>query len=164
MRSKLHLSLIVLVLSAFGVFAQGKDLTLEDGVTKHAGIDGIYSKFAQGYRDLDPKAVANLYTEAALYLPPGSDIKRGRNAILQDFSGFFNSTRSEGRKLSITFQILERKVSGDLAYDVGIYTLTNTNASGTASSGKGKFVVVAIKGKDGVWRFQLDTYNDMPSK
>lgn len=156
--------MIVLVLSAFGAFAQGKDLTLDPGVAKHTGIDGIYAKFAQGYRDLDAKAVANLYTEAAVYLPPGSEIKRGRDAILQDFSGFFNSTRSEGRKLSIAFQILERKVSGDLAYDIGVYTLTNTNSSGAASSGKGKFVVIALKGKDGRWRFQLDTYNDFPSK
>jgi len=157
-------ALTVLLFSVSGVFSQTKDLTLDTGVVKHAGIDSIYAKFSQGYRDLDPDAVADLYTANALYLTPGSDIKRGREAILKDFAGFFDSTRSEGKKLAISFQILERKISGDLAYDAGIYTLVNTGKNGETSSGRGKFVVIAVKGKGGTWRFQLDTYNDFPAK
>lgn len=164
MRNKLAFVLILLLFSALGAFSQNKDLTLDKGVAKHSGIDKIYGKFSQAYRDLDATAVSDLYTNEALYLVPGADVKRGRDAILKDFSGFFDQTRSESRKLSISFQILERKVSGSLAYDAGIYTLSNTNSAGSTSSSRGKFVVIAVKCKDGVWRFQLDTYNDMPSK
>lgn len=164
MGSKFILVLGVLLLSEFGVMAQSNDLTLDKGVSRHAGIDGVYSQFSRGYRDLDAKLVANLYTAEALYLPPGSDVKRGREKILESFSRFFESTRREGGKLSIAFEIIERRVSGDLAYDAGIYTLSSTTSSGTTSSSKGKFVVIALKGKDKTWRFQLDTYNGFPEK
>ena len=164
MRSKLILAWVILAFSASGVFSQNKNLTLDKGVAPNAAIDNIYEKFSQGYRDLDAKAVAGLYTADALYLPPNSDIKRGHTAILKDFTGFFDSTRSEGKKLAISFQILERKVSGDLAYDAGIFTLSITEKDGKSQVGRGKFVVIAVKVKGGTWRFQLDTYNDFPAK
>jgi len=53
---------------------------------------------------------------------------RGREKILANFLGFFNSVKTSGGSLTISFQILERRVSGNLAYDVGVYTLTQKRA------------------------------------
>ena len=161
---KITLLLVTILFSYSTVLAQSaeKELVLETGVAPHAKIDDVYRRFSQAYKKLDAEAVTNLYTNDALYLTPGSDVERGREKILANFSGFFNSVKTSGGSLTISFQILERRVSEDLGYDVGIYTLTQKSANGEARIGRGKFVVVARRTKNGEWRFQVDVYNDLP--
>ncbi|MCO6512496.1 MAG: SgcJ/EcaC family oxidoreductase [Aridibacter famidurans] len=146
-----------------GAYSQER-LTLDPGVEAHKRIDGIYAKFSKAYDDLDPSAVANLYTEDAAYLSPGSEITVGRDTILANFTRSFESVKSRKLKWQISFRIVQRQVAGDLGYDVGIYTLTATQADGASRTDRGKFVVVTTKGKDGVWRFQVDGYSDLPAQ
>jgi uncharacterized protein (TIGR02246 family) len=160
------LAIVALLLTAGGsgygqATSEAKYLTLDKGVTAHAGVDAIYRGFNEGYRKLDAAQVASLYTEEALYLPPGADIRRGRKLIEESFTSFFRSVQDNGARLEITFQIIERRVSNDLAYDVGIYTLTQSKDGSPPRSGRGKFVTVARRDRDGTWRFQVDTYNDL---
>lgn len=159
---KTTLLLATILFSCMFVSAQTeKELILEKGVASHAEIDEVYRRFSQAYRKIDAEAVTNLYTEDAFYLSPGSRIERGREKILENFSGFFNSVKASGASLAISFRILERRVSGDLGYDVGIYTLTQKRGDQTQSS-QGKFVVVARKVESGEWRFHIDSYSDLP--
>jgi hypothetical protein len=48
-----------------------------------------------------------------------------------------------------------------LAYDVGIYTIRQFAGGKEVGTGAGKFVVVAVREKDGRWRFQVDGYSDL---
>lgn len=156
------------VLSSFSAYSQSPTkqtinaLTLEQGVVSHKGLDDIYIRFAEGYKTLDPAAVANLYTENATYLPPEGDVMKGRQNIAKSFVGFFDSVKQRKGRLQISFRIVQRQVDTNLAYDVGIFTLTSFNEKGESSTGSGKFVVVAKRGEDGIWRFQVDGYSDMP--
>ncbi|HEX7180663.1 MAG TPA: DUF4440 domain-containing protein [Thermoanaerobaculia bacterium] len=127
-------------------------------------IDAIYTAFVRGYEALDPAVVAGFYAEDAVYLPPGDDILRGRPAIQQSFAQFFDSVRREGGGLRISFEIVERKVSGDLAYDVGYYRLERIAGGKAGTPSTGKFVVVAGKEEGGVWRIRVDAFNSMPKK
>jgi uncharacterized protein (TIGR02246 family) len=159
------LFVIIIVVSVVGVAQpskSGADLTHDAGVKPHSGIDAIYARFSEGYRQLDAKMVADLYTDNAIYMTPESGVDRGRELIVKNFDGFFRSVRGEGASLRISFQIVERKVSGDLAYDVGIYTLETSSGDKVLQTSKGKFVVVAVKQK-GKWRFQLDSYSNLPN-
>lgn len=137
-------------------------LTLAAGVKPHAGIDAIYAKFSEAYNKLDAKMVTALYTDDALYLTPDSGIQRGRDVIFGNFDGFFNSIRENGGKLEISFNIVERRVTTNMGYDVGVYSLTSKGKSGATQTSKGKFVVIALKMTNGRWKFQLDSYSDMP--
>ena len=158
---KTALTVIAILVFSFGVSAQKSDLVLDSGVEKHKGIDAIYVAFAKGYRTLKPEIVANLYTEDAAYLSPGSQIRYGREPILESFSGFFSGVKDSGRSMTIRFHIYQRKVTDALGYDVGVYTLKYFKDGEMLSEHKGKFVVVAIKGKDGSWKFQVDGYSDI---
>lgn len=129
------------------------------GAAPHAGLDAIYATFSKGYETLDPAAVANLYTEDALYLEPGSDVSRGRKAILANFTGFFDSVRDSGSKVRIRFEILDRQVSGDLATDVGYFILSRSTKDGRDSTDRGKFIVIGKKQADGTWRIHVDGYS-----
>lgn len=135
---------------------------LDEGVAAHEGLDAIYRRFSEGYKKLDPAAVANLYTETAAYLQPATEIEIGREKVLASFTKFFDSVRQRNGRLEISFRIVQRQAEQNLAYDVGIFTLTSFSDKGEERTSKGKFFVVAKPEKDGVWRFQVDGYNDLP--
>lgn len=159
MKKLLLLSLLIL----FPVMAnaQNSELTLEKGVSAHKEIDAIYKSFSEAYRTLDADKVTNLYTESAAYLAPNNDIQQGRAEIRRGFQSFFDWVKNEGRTMTISFQIFQRKVDKNMAYDVGIYTIRQYKDGKEVGMGQGKFVVVAIKEKDGKWRFQVDGYSDL---
>ena len=156
----------VLVLSALTVSAQEipKELILENGVAPHKGLDSVYQRFSEGYRKLDAAQVAGLYTETVAYLAPGDDVKTGRQKVAEIFNRFFDSVKKRNGKLAISFRVLQRKVDRNLAYDVGIYTLVSTNDNGESRQDSGKYVVVAVREKGDVWRFQVDGYSDLPKQ
>jgi uncharacterized protein (TIGR02246 family) len=135
---------------------------LDEGVTPHDGLDAIYRRFSEGYNKLDPASVANLYSETAAYLAPGKEIGIGRGKVLATFTEFFDSVRQGNGRLEISFRIAQRQAEQNLAYDVGIYTLTSFSDQGESRTSKGKFMVVGKRETDGVWRFQVDGHNDLP--
>lgn len=126
-------------------------------------LDAVYRAFAQGYRDLDPEAVAKLYTDDAWYLPVGR-AQTGRDAVAEGFGNFFGRVREAGVRLQISFLILDRTVadSGDLAADVGIYTLERFEAGEEEPRvSQGKFTVVAVREGDDRWRFHVDSFSPL---
>ena len=151
----------IVALSFLNSYAQNQELTLGKGVSPHKGIDAVYAQFSEAYRTLDTGKVSALYTEDASYLPPNNDILQGREAIRPTFQGFFDWIKKEGRTMTISFQIVQRMVDSKLAYDVGIYTIRQYKDGKEVNKGGGKFVVVAVQGKDGKWLFQVDGYSDL---
>ena len=144
--------------------ASGNELVLDKGVSPHSGLDEIYRRFSEGYKKLDPVAVASLYSDDALYLAPGTDVQRGRKLIQAGFANFFRAVKDRGARLEISFRIIERRVSGALAYDVGIFTLVQSREGSEPERSRGKFVVVARRMKDGSWGFQVDSYSDLKAE
>lgn len=163
--NKVAFLIAIIFTLTFSLAAQQKTnskLTLAACVKPHVGIDAIYAEFSEAYDKLDAKMVTDLYTDDALYLTPESAIQRGRVVIFDNFNGFFNSIRESGGKLDISFNIVERRVTANMGYDVGVYSLTSTGRTGATQTSRGKFVVIALKMKNGRWKFQLDSYSDMP--
>ncbi len=159
---KILILLLFLLMPLGAVSAQTGDLTLEKGVAAHAEIDAIYRTFSDAYRTLDVEKVVNLYSETAAYLAPENDILQGRSAIRPTFKSFFEWVKKENRTMTISFQIFQRKADKNLAYDVGIYTIRQyKDDKPVGDAGQGKFIVVAVKEKDGKWRFQVDGYSDL---
>jgi len=140
------------------------ELTLETGVEKHSGLDEVYRKFSKAYRDLDSAAFAGIYSSDAAYLVPGNNIQIGGVEIVKSFDDFFRSIKSRDSRLTIAFNIFQRKIDKSMAYDVGVYTLKTFNKDNVeVNSGRGKFVVVALR-EGTKWKFQVDGYSDMPAE
>jgi uncharacterized protein (TIGR02246 family) len=137
----------------------GVSFVVEQGVAPHRGLDEIYRRFSEAYKNLDSTSVANLYSDTAVYLAPGSNVQIGRQKVSAIFTSFFDSVRQRNGRLEISFRIVQRQVDKYLAYDVGIYTLTSFNEKGESSKDSGKFVVVARREKGDMWRFQVDGYS-----
>jgi ketosteroid isomerase-like protein len=158
-------SVLAAVLMAFALsgsaVGQVTELSLQAGVPGHAGVDAVYRRFSEAYRTLNVDLIADQYTQTAAYLVPGDDVVTGRDKIRPGFLRFFDAIRNGGQTMTISFDILQRKVDKNLGYDVGIYTLRTFKDGREINVGRGKFVVVTVKEKDGKWRFQVDGYNDL---
>jgi ketosteroid isomerase-like protein len=106
--------------------------------------DAILSRYADAYNRHDPAALAALYAEDALLLPPGRALVRGRRAIEE----FWKKHMGTG----LALKILERSVGTDVAYLVGNYSFPGEPDSG-------KFLVCLKRGKTGGWQIGADTWN-----
>lgn len=158
--SNLYFSFLCLLIFAFSIFSQNSDLILDNGVKPHKEIDGIYSTFIEGYKDLNVDLVANLYTEDANYLASGEKMTDGKERIRDNFGSFFESVKKNGNTMNIQFRILQREVDKKLGYELGIYTLTTFKDGKEIGVGQGKFFVVTKKiGKK--WYFRFDGYSNI---
>jgi uncharacterized protein (TIGR02246 family) len=122
-------------------------------------IDEPYQRFSTAYATLDADRVAAVYTEDALMLPPGGEIVRGRAAIREHYADAFESDRQRGHTRRITFELVDRLVSGDVRNDYGYYTITGRSPTSQEREHRGKFAKVWQRGRDGVWRIRSDSYS-----
>lgn len=128
-------------------------------------LDALYDRFSAAYEELDLDALAALYTDDALYLPPEGGIREGREAVRASFANFFDWAREQGVSVEVAFDIVDRTLRDDLAVDVGYYSLSTTPPEGSGGEpgrSVGKFVIVSERGDDGDWRFRADAYNLAP--
>ena len=147
------LSLLVLMLAVpFLVScttAPPPDTTAEDSQAINAVRKQLTDAFNQG----DVAAVAALFIEEANLLPPNSPIIVGRESIQEFFQSFYDAG---GRDLHLT--VIDLHVSGDMAHDVGKYTLTIKPEEGEAISDSGKFVTI-WKRENATWKIDVDIFN-----
>ena len=98
-------------------------------------------------KDID--ALVALYTSDARILPPNAEMESGGAAIAVVFGGMIDA--GIGGELTS----IEARVSGDVGYDVGTYTL---RLDGEVID-TGKFIETFVRGDDGEWRITNDIWN-----
>jgi uncharacterized protein (TIGR02246 family) len=101
----------------------------------------------------DAKAVAALYAEDALLLPPGAPGVSGRAAILQYFTKDIADSKAAGAVIVLNAKT-DVGVSGNMGWESGTYKATVKGAVVET----GKFLSVSRK-KDGKWLYIRDTWN-----
>jgi ketosteroid isomerase-like protein len=78
---------------------------------------------------------------------------RGRATITDLFARFLDPFRRRGGPgPAITFEIVDRRIAADMAWDVGYYDIG-------ANGRDGKFVVLWRREGDGSWRIYTDAYS-----
>jgi ketosteroid isomerase-like protein len=147
---------VVLVAGAFLVATSAR------GDEVRAAIDAANAKMVADFAAGDANALARAYTEDALMLPPDATRIVGQSAI----EALWKSWIDAGIK-NLTLKATDVDSSGDLAYEVGEFTLEasfgrnpSTNGSNTtADRTSGNYLVVWKRGADGVWRLKVHTWN-----
>lgn len=106
----------------------------------------------------DAKAIAALYTEDAVEMPPNAPSVKGRAAIQQMYEKNFKEAKTGN--FAVTH--VDSRSSGDVGYDVGTYRQTITPTGGTEMKDTGKYIVV-LKRVGGSWKVAHAIYNsDLP--
>lgn len=139
-------------------------LSVEDAFaqddSRSGGLDELYKKLIAAYELKDLHAVALLYKDNAYILPPDREVLHGHKAIVADLSRYFEIVNRRNKKLSLTIEILDRQISGNVAIDIGTYTIAEIRSDGDELKTRGKFVAVAEQQPNGEWRFKArsDSY------
>lgn len=148
MKRLLGLVGVVSMLGGGPVFAQGAEEAVKEG------LDAWEAAFNAG----DGKALADLYTEAAVLLPPGAERIEGRGKIAEFWQGAIDSGLADP-----DLEAVEVVESGDLAYEVGKLSITAPGEDGEPTPVSGKYIVIWQRGDDGEWRLHRDIWNMSPT-
>jgi len=101
----------------------------------------------------DIEALTALYESDARLLPPNAEMQSGADAV----RALFGSMIDAG--LTGKLNSVETKVAGDIAYNLGHYTLM----AGDTVVDTGKYMETWHRGEDGQWRYSNDIWNsDVP--
>jgi len=118
-----------------------------------AAIQAVNGAWADHYNAGDADAVAALYWDDAVLMPPGAPATKGRAAISAYIAGDSSSSKAAGLTMNIEHGPIN--VSGTRAWQDGAFRVTD--ASG-ATVDTGKYLSVLEK-RDGTWRLARDIYN-----
>ena len=147
------LSLLVLTLAVTFLVscttAPPPDTTAEDIQALKAASGQYVEAFNQG----DAAAVAALFTEGAKYLPPNRPMILDREGIQASVQASFDAGAGD-----LQATVIDLHVSGDMAHDVGKYSLTVQPEEGEAFSISGKFVTI-WKRENGSWKIDVDIWH-----
>jgi uncharacterized protein (TIGR02246 family) len=101
--------------------------------------------------------VASLYTTDAVFMPPNQAAVKGRTNI----EAWFQKEMAGGAA-TLKLSPFESRISGDLAFEAGTYTLAIKPKTGQPMTDTGKYIVVLKKeGPD--WKISHDVFNsDLP--
>ena len=109
-----------------------------------SAIASVNQQFAELFRQGDAAAIAALYTSEARLLPPGAETMIGREAV----EAFWRGAMKMGIK-DARLETVEIEPAGDMACEIGRFTLTVQPDGGEPQEMKGKYVVV--------WKFENST-------
>jgi len=116
-------------------------------------IEKVNINAREGFRRGDAAAVAALYTEDAILLPPNSKMIRGRQKI----EGFWTAAIQMGVK-DVVLTTVELSGSDDTVYEVGNCTLKIHPPGKEPIEYKGKYIVIWKRTADG-WKLHRDIWN-----
>ncbi|MEX2156021.1 MAG: nuclear transport factor 2 family protein [Gemmatimonadales bacterium] len=126
----------------------------EADMTAIRAVGDSFTVFFQTNRD---SAMAELYTENAVVMPPNQGPVEGRAAIRAFFEGYPALPDFAGTPVEIDGR-------GDLAYVRGTYQFTIPAMGRTpAVTDRGKFLEIRRRQADGRWLVHIDIFNsDVP--
>lgn len=123
--------------------------------TPDPGIVKVADAYVKAALARDAKAIAALYTEDAIEMPPNEPAIKGRAAIEQYYTKMF---ADPGMKMSaFTVSHIEATAAGKVGYDVGTYRQTMSH-SGKPMEDTGKYTVI-VKRAGNDWKVAYAIYN-----
>lgn len=132
----------------------------EERAAAEAALDSAYVTFSEAYARASVQLLMDeVYARDAYYLPPDLPILHGQDQFRGQFSFLERYTRDGGRGPEIAFEIVDREINGDMAYDVGVYTLRAPDAPPEAEGSRGKFIVIWERNPRGEWRIRADGFS-----
>jgi ketosteroid isomerase-like protein len=97
-----------------------------------------------------------MYTDDVISMPSYEPMMKGKNALMEAHK----RNHEAGFKMNdMTLKTMEVWSSGDLAYEVGTYTIDMTIPEMGSMKDNGKYLTVWEKQDDGSWKVKAETWN-----
>lgn len=129
-----------------------------DAATVRSEIEAINDRFEQTLLAQDAAALAAIYTEDAIAMPPGTPRVEGRAAIESMFADWFTQM-APSESFTLTTDEVVLPESGEVAYEIGSYQTSGTSPEGEAYEATGKYLVI-WENVDGEWKIAADSWSE----
>jgi uncharacterized protein (TIGR02246 family) len=113
-------------------------------------LEDFDTAYNEAFNAGDAAGCAAFFTEDVLLMSPDQPMTRGRKA----FEDTYRSRMDDSTGGTHTNELVEFGVDGDLAYQVGTFAVTGSNADE-----QGKFVNVLKRQADGTWKVAVSIFN-----
>ena len=143
---------VLCTIAALAIF--GIEPSAADPAAEIKALQAADQSWLKAYNSGNADALASLYDEQAVLLPPGAPAASGRAAI----KAFFAKDTAESQKAGVAFALGPNPaggVSGDLGWQSGTYTVKDKSGKVVEA---GKYLSVSMK-KGGKWLYVRDTWN-----
>jgi ketosteroid isomerase-like protein len=138
----------------YAVLALGGSAFAADTAADVKAMHDVDMAWLKAYTAADGDALAALYDENALLMPPGAPAAHGRAAI----RAFLAEDSAASQKAGVAFHLGGKPdggVSGDMGWVSGTYTVTDKSGKVVEA---GKYLSVSKK-EGGKWLYIRDTWN-----
>ena len=128
--------------------------TAADSTKDLAALQAADQNWVKAYNAGNADAVASLYDEQAVLLPPGVPAVNGRAAI----KAFFANDTAASQRAGVTFTLDPKPAggaSGNMGWQSGTYAVKDKAGKVVES---GKYLSVSMK-RNGKWLYVRDTWN-----
>jgi uncharacterized protein (TIGR02246 family) len=150
-RSTLTLTIMTLLSLTVGL-APGNAVDQADEL--RSAMEAANKQWLAAYNTPNTAAFPAMYTEDAILIPgTGSPLLRGPEAIKQ----FWEAGIKDGFK-DHTFEIVETRSDGNLAYLVASWTVKQVKQGGDTASFGGHTVRIFQRQSDGAWKTKVHMY------
>jgi ketosteroid isomerase-like protein len=116
------------------------------------GVHDIAARLEAAFNASDAAALASLYSDTAILMPPNEPMVRGRADIQAWFEGALLRLRS------VRIVPIESTAEGDQAFQVGTFTTAVSSPGKEVGPLPGKYVLV-LKNHGGEWKIQYDVWS-----
>jgi uncharacterized protein (TIGR02246 family) len=157
------LPLFVIAALAFGCNSEpaaeegtAEETIVVDAAAIEAAIDAANTQFETAVAANDTIAIANLYAEDAIILPPNMPRGEGRDGVRGTFASLLAPSPNPTLTLDTDKVIVAE--SGELATEIGRFAVSGTAPDGTEWQESGKNIRL-WKNVDGTWQIVADAWN-----
>ena len=122
-------------------------------------IDAVNARFMATFNRGDAAGVGQYYATDAVLMPPNAAAVHGRKAISSAWADFGKMGGT-----SLKLHTTELDAHGDVATEVGTYSLDIKPAKGAVTHDHGKFIVIWKRDPKAGWQLYRDIWNtDVPA-
>jgi uncharacterized protein (TIGR02246 family) len=151
---KLLASVVMIAALSSAGAAQSTPKPPAAGASVDAAIRAVADLYVKATMAGDAKAIAALYTEDAMEMPPNQPPIKGRAAIQQ----YYEKELAGAKMANFSLNHLETHAVGDRGYDVGTYKQNVTPTGSAGFNDTGKYVVI-LKRSAGSWKVAYAIYS-----
>jgi uncharacterized protein (TIGR02246 family) len=120
-------------------------------------IRSAADQFEQAMLGGDAETLVSLYAPDAIVLPPGMPLAEGTDAIRSVWQQMFAAGPLTA--VSLDPRTIVVSESGDMAYEVGTYSMTGTAPDGSSITDTGKYLTIHEPTESGEWKIAVDTWS-----
>ena len=150
MKSEIRKTVPVLLLALMCSYAPAQT----PDATERQAIEAAAASFSAAYMRGDMDAMMDSYANDAVIMPGGRDIISHRDSIRRYWTLPPGRTVTHHKSTPVEITIVD-----STAYDYGYYEGASAQNDKPPVSWGGKYVIVWVKGDDGMWRMKVDVWN-----